>query len=318
VKGLGEAVRRELRQDQSKGRSVSYGRRSGLDEDLSQYMRMARKYPMLDAETEACLARRWRDDRDPEAAERLVGGYQRLVVKIARDYRAYGLPFADLISEGNIGLMQAVDKFDVDRGFRLATYAMWWIRAAVTDYVLRQSSLVRTVTNENRKKLFFNLRRLRAKHQAGDDGHLSPEAVTAIATELGVPEADVIVMDQRLVARDVSVNAAVGGDSSVEWQDFLVSEGDDQEIRLIQNDERDKRRSSLEWALTQLDTRERNILIERKLKDNPPKLAELSVRYGVSRERVRQIEMRAFEKLKKIMLRSASAGQEGPPKRAVA
>jgi RNA polymerase sigma-32 factor len=318
VKGLGEAVRRELRQDQNKGRSVSYGRRSGLDEDLSQYMRMARKYPMLDAETEACLARRWRDDRDPEAAERLVGGYQRLVVKIARDYRAYGLPFADLISEGNIGLMQAVDKFDVDRGFRLATYAMWWIRAAVTDYVLRQSSLVRTVTNENRKKLFFNLRRLRAKHQAGDDGHLSPEAVTAIATELGVPEADVIVMDQRLVARDVSVNAAVGGDSSVEWQDFLVSEGDDQEIRLIQNDERDKRRSSLEWALTQLDTRERNILIERKLKDNPPKLAELSVRYGVSRERVRQIEMRAFEKLKKIMLRSASAGQEGPPKRAVA
>ena len=298
---------------------MAYERRGGLDEDLSQYMRMARRYPMLDAETEASLARRWRDCRDPEAAERLVGGYQRLVVKIARDYRAYGLPFADLISEGNIGLMQAVDKFDVDRGFRLATYAMWWIRAAVTDYVLRQSSLVRTVTNENRKKLFFNLRRLRAKHQAGDDGRLSSEAIAASATELSVPEADVIVMDQRLVARDVSVNAMVGGDGTVEWQDFLVSEGDDQEIRLIKDDERDKRRTSLESALAQLDTRERNILIERKLKDNPPKLAELSVRYGVSRERVRQIEMRAFEKLKKIMLRSAAAAtaaQEGSPKQA--
>ena len=297
---------------------MAYGGKGGLDEDLSQYMRMARRYPMLDAETEASLARRWRDYRDPEAAERLVGGYQRLVVKIARDYRAYGLPFADLISEGNIGLMQAVDKFDVDRGFRLATYAMWWIRAAVTDYVLRQSSLVRTVTNENRKKLFFNLRRMRAKHQAGDDGRLLPEAISAIATELGVPEADVIVMDQRLVARDVSVNAMVGGDGNVEWQDFLVSEGDDQEFRMIQDDERDKRRTSLELALAQLDTRERNILIERKLKDNPPKLAELSVRYGVSRERVRQIEMRAFEKLKKIMLRSTAAGQEVSAKRAVA
>lgn len=299
---------------------MAYERKGRLDEDLSQYMRMARRYPMLDAETEADLARRWRDYRDPEAAERLVGGYQRLVVKIARDYRAYGLPFADLISEGNIGLMQAVDKFDVDRGFRLATYAMWWIRAAVTDYVLRQSSLVRTVTNENRKKLFFNLRRLRAKHQASDDGRLSPEAITAIATELDVPESDVVVMDQRMVARDVSVNVAISGDSGAEWQDFLISEGDNQEIRMIQEDERDKRRNSLERALAQLDTRERNILIERKLKDNPPKLAELSVRYGVSRERVRQIELRAFEKLKKIMLRSAAAatGQEGLQGRAVA
>jgi RNA polymerase sigma-32 factor len=295
-----------------------YGGR-GRDEDISQYMRMARRYPMLDAETEAALARRWRDHRDPRAAERLVGGYQRLVVKIARDYRAYGLPFPDLISEGNIGLMQAVDKFDVDRGYRLATYAMWWIRAAVTDYVLRQSSLVRTVTNESRKKLFFNLRRLRAKHHAGeDDGRLSAEAIAAIATELGVPEADVIVMDQQLVARDVSVNALVGPNMDAEWQDFLVSEGEDQEVRLIQDDERDKRRVSLESALAQLETRERNILIERKLKDNPPKLAELSVRYGVSRERVRQIEMRAFEKLKKIMLRTPSAAaQRVPPRQRV-
>ena len=289
----------------------------GGDEDISQYMRMARRYPMLDPETEAALARQWRDHRDPRAAERLVGGYQRLVVKIARDYRAYGLPFPDLISEGNIGLMQAVDKFDVDRGYRLATYAMWWIRAAITDYVLRQSSLVRTVTNESRKKLFFNLRRLRAKHQAADDeGRLSAEAITAIATELGVPEADVIVMDQRLVARDVSVNALVGPNMDAEWQDFLVSESEDQEVRLIQDDERDKRRISLESALAQLETRERNILIERKLKDNPPKLAELSVRYGVSRERVRQIEMRAFEKLKKIMLRTP-AGQRVAPRQQV-
>ncbi len=296
--------------NQDRGRSPAQGRRGGSDEDLSLYMRMARRYPMLDAETEAELARLWRDRRDPRAAERLVGGYQRLVVKIAREYRAYGLPFPDLISEGNIGLMQAVDKFDVDRGFRLATYAMWWIRAAITDYVLRQSSLVRTVTNENRKKLFFNLRRLKAKHQAADDGRLSPEVITAIAVELGVSEADVVVMDQRLVARDVSVNALVGADGQTEWQDFLVSPEEDQELRLMQEDERDKRRSSLESALAQLDARERTILIERKLKDDPPKLAELSVRYGVSRERVRQIEMRAFEKLKKIMLRSAAAGQE--------
>jgi RNA polymerase sigma-32 factor len=282
-------------------------------------MRMARRYPMLDPETEAALARQWRDHRDPRAAERLVGGYQRLVVKIARDYRAYGLPFPDLISEGNIGLMQAVDKFDVDRGYRLATYAMWWIRAAITDYVLRQSSLVRTVTNESRKKLFFNLRRLRAKHQAADDeGRLSAEAITAIATELGVPEADVIVMDQQLVARDVSVNALVGPNMDSEWQDFLVSESEDQEVRLIQDDERDKRRISLESALAQLETRERNILIERKLKDNPPKLAELSVRYGVSRERVRQIEMRAFEKLKKIMLRTPARQPIAPRQQVIA
>lgn len=284
------------------------------EEDLGHYMRMARSFPMLDVETEAALARRWRDHRDPVAAERLVGSYQRLVIKIAGEYRAYGLPFSDLISEGNVGLMQAVERFDVDRGFRLATYAMWWIRAAITDYVIRHSSLVRIVTNENRKKLFFNLRRLKAQLQEPDEILLAPEAVSAIAEELDVPEADVVAMDQRLAARDVSVNTAVGGESDVEWQDLLVGEGDDQEVQLIEADERDKRRADLAKALAQLDSRERHILIERKLSDAPPKLSELGIRYGVSRERVRQIEARAIEKLKKIMLApSVPAGHEGRP-----
>ncbi len=283
---------------------------------LSRYMRDVRKYPVLSAEVEADLARRWRDHRDPEAAEMLVGSHQRLVVKIAGDYRRYGLPIVDLISEGNVGLMQAVEKFDVDRGFRLSTYAMWWIRAAISDYVVRSSSLVRFVTNEHRRKLFFNLGRLRSKHQPGSTAALTPENVTAIADALGVPEDEVVLMDRHLAERDASVNSTIAteSDSGSSWQDFLADDAADQESQVIDADEHGKRRLLMENALAQLDERERHILVERKLKDNPPRLSDLSAEYGVSRERVRQIEARAFAKLKRLMLEAARAGGLAGPR----
>jgi RNA polymerase sigma-32 factor len=277
------------------------------EDNLTRYMKDVRKFPFLDKETEADLTRRWRDRRDPEAAERLVGSHQRLVIKIAGKYRGYGLPLGDLISEGNIGLMQAVDRFDPDRGFRLSTYAMWWIRAAVSDYVLRSSSLVRTVTNENRKKLFFNLRRLKAKVQPMDDGVLSPSGVTAIAGELDVPESEIVLMDYQLGAPDLSLNAPAGGESDLTWQDFLVDDSQDQEAGLIDSDEQDKRRALLTDALAGLSERERHIFTERRLTDDPPLLTDLSRQYGISRERVRQIEVRAFEKLKETILDAALA-----------
>jgi len=277
------------------------------EDSLARYMKDVRKFAFLDKETEAVLTRRWRDSRDPEAAEQLVGSHQRLVVKIAGKYRGYGLPLGDLISEGNIGLMQAVDKFDPDRGFRLSTYAMWWIRAAVSDYVLRSSSLVRTVTNENRKKLFFNLRRLKAKVQPMDDGALSPSGVTAIAGELGVPESEIVLMDNQLGAPDLSLNAPAGGESDLTRQDFLVDDSQDQEAGLIASDEQDKRRALLTDALAGLSERERHIFTERRLTDDPPLLTDLSRQYGISRERVRQIEVRAFEKLKETIRDAALA-----------
>ena len=282
-------------------------RRTSSEDTLARYMRDVRKFPLLDKETEAELARRWRDRRDPEAAKQLVGSHQRLVVKIARQYRGYGLVLGDLISEGNIGLMQAVDKFDHDRGFRLSTYAMWWIRAAISDYVLRSSSLVRTVTNEHRKKLFFNLRRLKAKVQPMDDGALSPSGVTAIAGELGVPESEIVLMDRHLGMPDLSLNAPAGGESGLTWQDFLVDNSQNQEADLIETDEQDKRRALLADALAGLSDRERYILTERRLKDDPPHLADLGQHYGISRERVRQIEVRAFEKLKETLRNAALA-----------
>ena len=282
-------------------------RLTSSEDNLARYMKDVRKYPLLDKEVEADLARRWRDRRDPEAAEQLVGSYQRLVVKIAGQYRGYGLVLGDLISEGNIGLMQAVEKFDPDRGFRLSTYAMWWIRAAISDYVLKSSSLVRTVTNEHRKKLFFNLRRLKAKVQPMDDGALSPSGVTAIAGELGVPESEIVLMDNQLGAPDLSLNAPAGGESDLTWQDFLVDDSQDQETDLIDTDERDKRRALLIDALAELSDRERHILTERRLREDPPHLTDLSQHYGISRERVRQIEVRAFEKLKQTVRNAALA-----------
>ncbi len=280
-------------------------RSTSSEDNLSRYMKDVRKFPLLDKETEADLTRRWRDRRDPQAAEQLVGSYQRLVVKIARQYRGYGLVLGDLISEGNIGLMQAVDKFDPERGFRLSTYAMWWIRAAISDYALRSSSLVKTVTNEHRKKLFFNLRRLKAKVQPMNDGALSPSGVTAIAGELGVPESEIVLMDNQLGSRDLSLNAPAGGESDLTWQDFLVDHSRDQEAELIDTDEQDKRRALLTDALSGLSDRERYILIERRLKDDPPHLADLGRHYGISRERVRQIEVRAFEKIKETIRNAA-------------
>lgn len=281
---------------------------SAMREDtLARHMRAVRKYPILDSATEAELARRWRDERAPAAADQLVGSHQRLVVKIANDYRGYGLPLADLVSEGNVGLMQAVIKFDPELGYRLSTYAMWWIRAAITDYVLRTSSLVRMATNEHQKRLFFNLRRLKAKHQGPREGALTPRSVSAIATELGVPESEIVLMDRRLGMPDLSLNASAGddGESDTQWQDFLVDDSESQETIVIRDDERDKRRALLNGALGGLDDRERHILIERKLKEDPPKLSDLAAEYGISRERVRQLEARAMGKLRTAMCKAA-------------
>lgn len=269
--------------------------------NLSRYLQEIRKFPMLAPEEELALSRRWRDNADTEAAHKLVTSHLRLVAKIAMGYRGYGLPLGELISEGNVGMMQAVKRFDPDRGFRLATYAMWWIRAAIQEYILHSWSLVKMGTTAAQKKLFFNLRRLKGQMQAIEDGDLKPEHVERIATVLGVPEQDVINMNRRLAAPDHSLNAPVRADSEGEWQDWLVDEGESQEQVLAQHEELTGRRALLGNALRTLNDRERHILIERRLKDNPTTLEELSQQYGISRERVRQIEVRAFEKLQKSM-----------------
>ncbi len=273
------------------------------NDTLPRYIRDARAFGMLDKQTETDLCRRYRDCGDPAALARLVGSHQRLVVKIAVEFRGYGLPLNDLVSEGNVGLLQALAKFDPERGFRLSTYAMWWVRAAISDYVLRSSSLVKMVTTETHKKLFFNLRRLKAKYQQPDERQLSPRGVSAIAEELGVRGSDIVRMDERLGSRDLSINAPtrVDGDVIGEWQDFLVEDSDNQEVAAIEADELCKRRALMRTALAELNERERHILTQRRLKDRPEKLSELSTVHGISRERVRQIEVRAFEKLKRLM-----------------
>ena len=269
--------------------------------NLSRYLQDIRKFPMLAPEEELDLSRRWRDSEDSEAAHKLVTSHLRLVAKIAMGYRGYGLPLGELISEGNVGMMQAVKRFDPDRGFRLATYAMWWIRAAIQEYILHSWSLVKMGTTAAQKKLFFNLRRLKGQMQAIEDGDLRPEHVGRIAKALDVPEQDVINMNRRLAAPDHSLNAPVRADSEGEWQDWLVDEGESQEQILAQHEEMTGRRALLGGALRTLNDRERHILIERRLKENPTTLEELSQQYGISRERVRQIEVRAFEKLQKAM-----------------
>ncbi len=269
--------------------------------NLTRYLQEIRKFPMLTPEEELSLSKRWRDHEDMDAAHKLVTSHLRLVAKIAMGYRGYGLPLGELISEGNVGMMQAVKRFDPERGFRLATYAMWWIRAAIQEYILHSWSLVKMGTTAAQKKLFFNLRRLKGQMQAIDEGDLQPEQVTKIATTLGVPEADVVSMNRRLSAPDNSLNAPVRSDSEGEWQDWLVDDTDNQETVFADRQELTGRKALLSDALKTLNDRERHILIERRLKDNPTTLEDLSQQYGISRERVRQIEVRAFEKLQKAM-----------------
>jgi RNA polymerase sigma-32 factor len=261
---------------------------------------------MLSQEEEHLLAARWREHRDREAAHRLVTSHLRLAAKIAKGYRRYGLPVSELISEGHVGLMQALERFDPDRGHRFATYAMWWIRAAIQDYVLRSWSLVRTGTTAAQRKLFFNLRKLKRQLRALDEGDLSPEHVRKIAGELDVPEAEVVRMNRRLAGPDRSLNAPLWDDGEGEWQDRLADERDCHETRLGDRQELGLRRDLLHQAMADFNGRERNILMERRLKENPPTLLELSRKHGISSERVRQIEVRAFEKLQKAILSAAA------------
>jgi RNA polymerase sigma-32 factor len=271
------------------------------EDNLTRYLQEIQQYPMLTAEQERDLSRRWRQERDPEALDRLVGSHLRLVAKIARNNSGYGLPVDELISEGNIGLMQAAEKFDPDRGFRFATYAMWWIRAAMQEYVLRSWSLVKMGTTAAQKRLFFNLRKLKRRLEAIEGGDLSPENVRWIAEELGVPEDDVVQMNRRLAGPEVSLNAPVGAEGDNERQDWLVDEDEDQETVLGEREELTWRRKLLDQAMERLDKRERHILTERRLRENPITLEGLSRQYGISRERVRQLEVRAFQKVQKAM-----------------
>ena len=269
--------------------------------NLSLYLRQIHKFPLLSAEEEIALARRWRESQDREAAHKLVTSHLRLVAKIALSYRRYGLPVGDLISEGTLGMMQALNRFDPDRGFRLATYAIWLIRAAIQEYILHSWSLVKMGTTGAQKKLFFNLRWLKGRMHAIDEGDLAPEQVTRIAKMLAVSEHDVINMDRRLAGPDHSLNAPPGGDSAEEWQDRLADETASQETAMAEREEMDGRKALLAGALTTLKPRERDILHERWFKESPPTLDELAQRYGISRERVRQIEVQAFGKLQQAM-----------------
>ena len=268
---------------------------------LARYLDEIRRFPMLEVGEEYMLAKRWREHEDVGAAHRLVTSHLRLVAKIAMGYRGYGLPMNEIISEGNIGLMQAVKRFDPERGFRLATYAMWWIRAAIQEYILHSWSLVKLGTTAAQKKLFFNLRRIKSQMQAIEDGDLNPDTVREIAKTLEVTEQDVVDMNRRLAGPDHSLNAMLRTDSETEWQDWLVDDTPSQESRVAEDNELQHRRTLLEQAMDVLNDRERHILNERRLKEEPTTLEDLSTQYNISRERVRQIEVRAFEKLQKGM-----------------
>ena len=279
---------------------------------LTRYLEEIRRFPMLEPQDEYMLAKRWREHGDRDAAHKLVTSHLRLVAKIAMGYRGYGLPISEVISEGNVGLMQAVKRFEPEKGFRLATYAMWWIKAAIQEYILRSWSLVKMGTTANQKKLFFNLRKAKSKISALEEGDLRPDQVKLIAKRLGVTEQDVVDMNRRL-GGDVSLNAPIReeGDSG-EWQDWLVDEVSDQESRLAENEEADNRRKALGEALSVLNERERRIFEARRLADEPITLEELAAEFGVSRERVRQIEVRAFEKVQRAVKNRVAAMEARP------
>ena len=272
------------------------------EQGLNRYMQEIRKFPLLEPEEEYMLAKAWVDRQDSEAAHKLVTSHLRLAAKIAMGYRGYGLPQAEVISEANVGLMQAVKRFDPEKGFRLATYAMWWIRASIQEYILRSWSLVKLGTTSAQKKLFFNLRKAKAKVGALEEGDLRPENLAKIAQDLSVSEEEVIAMNRRLSGGDASLNATVGSeDGGAQWQDWLEDEDSDQAGAYEEKDELDTRRALLAQAMDVLNDREKDVLIQRRLADEPKTLEDLSENYGVSRERIRQIEVRAFEKLQAKM-----------------
>ena len=280
---------------------------------LTHYLEEIRRFPMLERQEEYMLAKRWREHGDRGAAHKLVTSHLRLVTKIARDYRGYGLPISEAISEGNVGLMQAVERFEPEKGFRLATYAMWWIKAAIQEYILRSWSLVKMGTTANQKKLFFNLRKAQSKISILDDGDMRLDQVKIIARRIGVTETDVIYMNRRL-SGDASLNAAIREDGdSGEWQDWLVDESPDQETTLAASEEFDNRRKTLSDALSVLNERERRIFEARRLADDPITLEDLAAEFGVSRERVRQIEVRAFEKVQKAVKNRVAAMESPAP-----
>ena len=267
---------------------------------LQRYLQDIRQFPMLQPDEEYMLAKRWKEHGDSRAAEKLITSHLRLVAKIAMGYRGYGLPIGEVISEGNVGLMQAVKKFEPDKGFRLATYAMWWIKASIQEFVLRSWSLVKMGTTANQKKLFFNLRKVKSQIEALEDGDLRPDQVQLIAKKLGVTEEDVVSMNRRL-GGDTSLNAHLRDDSEGEWQDWLVDESDNQEEMLVQSEEQSMRHGLLREAMEKLTDRERRVFEARRLQDDPMTLEDLSQEFGVSRERIRQIEVRAFDKVQKAV-----------------
>ena len=280
---------------------------------LSRYLTEIRKFPLLSAEDEYMFAKRWKEHEDPEAARRLVTSHLRLVAKIAMGYRGYGLPVSEIVSEGNVGLMQAVKRFEPDKGFRLATYAMWWIRASIQEYVLRSWSMVKLGTTAAQKKLFFNLRKAKSNIGAIEEGDLTPEHVATLSDQLGVTPTEVTDMNRRLSGPDSSLNAPLRSESESEWQDWLADDTIDQETRLAEREEMDDRHTLLVNAMKELTERERDIIQARRLQDEPVTLEDLSQKYGVSRERVRQIEVRAFEKLQRGMQAAMNPGQLPAP-----
>jgi RNA polymerase sigma-32 factor len=285
----------------------------GAHGGLTRYLEEIRQFPMLEPQQEYMLAKSWREHGDRDAAHQLVTSHLRLVARIAMGYRGYGLPIGEVISEGNVGLMQAVKRFDPDKGFRLATYAMWWIRAAIQEYILRSWSLVKMGTTAAQKKLFFNLRKIKGQLKALEEGDLRPDQVKQIATRLGVTEEDVVSMNRRL-AGDSSLNAPVRNDTeSGEWQDWLVDETMDQETALAESEEKEQRHGMLTDALKGLNERERRVFEARRLAEEPLTLEELSAEFGVSRERIRQIEVRAFEKVQKAVTKAAAAAAQPEP-----